>query len=101
MTSVSIPNSVTSIGISAFSNSGLLSVTIPNSVTLIDFEAFANYNNLADVYCLAEKLRNDPYSGEGLYTFPDVFKDSYPQAMTLHVPAASISAYQAIEPQIL
>ena len=39
--SVTIPNSVTSIGESAFSASGLTSVTIPNSVTSIGKSAFS------------------------------------------------------------
>ena len=99
LASVTIPSSVTYIDNQAFSGSGLTSVTIPNSVTYIGEQAFANCVELTDVYCLAEKLRNDPYNNdEGLYTRSDAFMDSYPQAMTLHVPAASISAYQAIEP---
>ena len=40
LTSVTIPNSVTSIGDYAFSGSGLTSITIPNSVTSIDDNAF-------------------------------------------------------------
>ena len=70
-------------------------------MTKIGNEAFANCEELTDVYCLVEELRNDEWSDEGLYTHPDAFEGSYPKAMTLHVPAASISAYQAIEPQIL
>ena len=98
LTSVTIPNSVTSIGDEAFYGcSGLTSVTIPNSVTTIGEQAFANCDELTDVYCHAEKLRNN-WSGEGLYTYPDAFKDSYPQYMTLHVPAASIEAYRSMEP---
>ncbi|MDR0830018.1 MAG: leucine-rich repeat protein [Prevotellaceae bacterium] len=49
LTSVTIPNSVTSIGNSAFQGcTGLTSITIPNSVTSIQSYAFANtgwYNN--------------------------------------------------------
>jgi hypothetical protein len=48
MTSVTIGNSVTSIGRSAFSYSGLTSVTIPDSVTSIDGYAFS-YSQLTSV----------------------------------------------------
>ena len=100
LTSITIPNSVTSIGYRAFKNcNGLTSVTIPSSVKSIGGEAFANCDELTDVYCLAEKLSKDNSWGyEGLYTHPDAFKDSYPQAMTLHVPVASIEAYRSTEP---
>ena len=47
---VTIGNSVTSIGRSAFCNcSGLASVTIPNSVTSIGYEAFYNCSGLTSV----------------------------------------------------
>ena len=99
LTSVTIPNSVESIGSSAFSGcTSLTSITIPNSVTSIGEQAFANCDEMTDVYCQAEKLKNERWSGEGLYTYPDAFKDSYPQYMTLHVPAASIEAYRSTEP---
>ena len=90
LTSVTIPNSVTSIGESAFYNcSGLTSVTIPNSVTEIYSGAFANCPNLENVYCYAEKI---PYSSN------DIFKDSYIEYATLHVPSSAISYYQTTEP---
>ena len=48
ITSVSIPNSVTTIGSSAFSGcNALASVTIPSSVTSIGDNAFYNCNNLS------------------------------------------------------
>ena len=40
LTSITIPNSVTSIGVGAFSCTGLTSITIPNSVTSIGRNAF-------------------------------------------------------------
>ena len=50
LTSITIPNSVTSIGSSAFfSCSGLTSVTIPNSVTSIGNYAFATCSGLTSV----------------------------------------------------
>ena len=49
-TSISIPNSVTTIGESAFENCDFLaSVTIPNSVTTIEREAFAWCSSLTSV----------------------------------------------------
>ena len=42
LTSVTIPNSVTSIDMDAFQECSLTSITIPNSVTDIRFEAFRN-----------------------------------------------------------
>ena len=52
LTSVTIPNSVTSIGLDAFAYTSLTSVTIPNSVTGIAGEAFAYNTNLMAVYFL-------------------------------------------------
>ena len=50
LTSVTIPNSVTSIGNEAFYGcSGLTSVTIPNSVTSIGYCAFKNCRGLTEV----------------------------------------------------
>ena len=50
LTSVTIPNSVTSIGYSVFSGcTGLTSVTIPDSVTSIDDSAFCDCTGLTSV----------------------------------------------------
>ena len=49
LTSVTIPNSVTSIGGGAFLGCGLTSVTIPNSVTSIGEQAFKGCSDLTSV----------------------------------------------------
>ena len=49
MTSVIIPNSVTSIGFASFDNCGLISITIPNSVTSIGNSAFGRCSGLTNI----------------------------------------------------
>ena len=49
LTSIAIPNGITSIAHYAFSNSSITSVTIPNSVISISQFAFNNCNNLTSV----------------------------------------------------
>ena len=89
--SATIGNSVTSIGNYAFAYcSGLKSVTIGNSVTSIGNYAFGNCENLGDVYCLAT---NVPYTDEC-----NPFEGSYPEYMTLHVPAEAINSYKTTYP---
>ncbi|HFG0472332.1 TPA: leucine-rich repeat domain-containing protein [Flavobacterium psychrophilum] len=64
LTSVTIPNSVTSIGDEAFSGcTGLISVTIPNSVTSIGDEAFFNCSGLTSVTIpnSVTKIQNDAF----------------------------------------
>jgi hypothetical protein len=49
LTSITIPDGVTSIGSEAFSYTGLISVTIPSSVTSVAVYAFSSCSNLATV----------------------------------------------------
>ena len=67
----------------------MTSVTIPNSVTSIFDEVFAKCSNLENVYCYAEKIS---YIGD------DIFKDSYIEYATLHVPSSALSYYQTTSP---
>ncbi|MBQ6194209.1 MAG: leucine-rich repeat domain-containing protein [Prevotella sp.] len=91
MTSIIIPNSVTSIGADAFNNCrALKSVTIGNSVTSIGERAFCLCVVLTDVYCYAKSVptaTSDAFSSS-----------SYNTTATLHVPAASIELYRAAVP---
>ena len=96
LTSVTIGNSVTSIGYMAFYNCyGLTSLTIPNSVTSIGNQAFSGCENLTDVYCLAT---NVPETRNQWGDYYNPFEGSYPEYMTLHVPAEAINSYKTTEP---
>ena len=90
LTSVVIPDSVTSLGTWPFLGCyGLTSVTIGSSVTAIPDRAFESCNNLTEVYCYA---KNTPYAGR------DIFSSSALKNATLYVPEASVSAYQTTYP---
>ncbi len=73
LTSVTIPNSVTSIGGGAFSNcSGLTSVTIPNSVTSIGNRAFNGCSGLTSITIpnSVTSIGDEAFSGcKGLTSF--------------------------------
>ena len=85
LTSVTIPNSVTSIGYGAFSEcSGLTSVTIPNSVTSIGEYAFSLCSKLLSVNSEIESPFGISY---------DVFS-SETYSGTLNVPARTKAKYQ-------
>ena len=71
LTSVTIPNSVTSIEDYAFLNCGLASVTIPNSVTRIGVSAFSRCSGLTSVTIpnSVTSIGNSAFSGcSGLIT---------------------------------
>ena len=84
-----IPDGVTSIGSYAFAKCyRLLSIIIPEGVTSIGHNAFAWCSNLQNIYCYAEQV---PKTGDNVFEY-----SNYTNAI-LHVPAASVSAYQAAE----
>ncbi len=88
LTSVTIPESVTKIGESAFYEcSSLTSVTIPESVTKIGEWAFASCTSLASVYCKA----TTPPSGDR-YMFYKSASDR-----KIYVPRNSVDAYKSAE----
>ena len=86
LTSITLPNSVTSIGDKAFYNcSSLTSTIIPNSVTSIGGAAFFGCSGLTSVTCLIEEpFEIDRY----------VFSSSYNKA-TLYVPVGTVEKYKA------
>ena len=90
LTSVTIGNSVTSIGDYAFDGcTGLTSVTIPNSVTSIGYQTFISCTQLENVYCYAEEVPS---------TDASAFVGSYIEYSTLHVPGSSLSSYKTTAP---
>ncbi len=90
LTSVVIPNSVTTIGIGGYAFYGcdsLTSVTIPDSVTWIGYAAFAHCSNLISVYCKAiipPPIQNDVfdenYTDRKIYAYEecvDIYKAAW------------------------
>ena len=49
LTSITLPSSLTSVGVGAFSDSGITSLTIPSGVTKIEDRAFENCTNIKTV----------------------------------------------------
>ena len=87
LTSITIPNSVTRIGEYALIYcSGLTSITIPNSVTSIGSCAFYGCSGLTSVV----SLNNEPLKCDDLDIFYEVDKNS----CVLWVPKGSLAAYK-------
>ena len=90
LTSITIPEGVTSIRNYAFADcSSLTAVVLPKNLKNIYLQAFANCPKLHDVYCYAEEVP----SAES-----DAFDGSYPENVTLHVPANALNAYKSTAP---
>ncbi len=122
--SVVIPNGVTTIGYDAFADCyGLASVTIPVSVTSLAYYAFENCYHISSLSLYGEgewrggtisilrpvsvSIGSEVTSVKGMYVKPSVVycyavtppvcdANSFTDySATLHVPAASLAAYQA------
>ena len=90
LTSIEIPNSLEEVGNTAFQYcSNLKEVIIGNGIKKIKWLAFANCEELSHVYC---------YSLNVPQTDMTSFSNSYPEYITLHVPASSVEEYKNIEP---
>ncbi len=87
LTSIVMPNSITTIEHSAFSQTGLTSVTIPSSVTNIDMYAFLNYGTIKEVTINAT---TPPTLGASNFNLYEAGKTEN----VLYVPKGSLSVYQ-------
>ena len=88
LTSITIGNSVTTIGHDAFNNCiNLTSVTLPGSVTFIGESAFVGCPGLTTITCLAT-------------TPPTIYDNTFRSVLceaTLYVPVGTLNVYQSAE----
>ena len=89
LTSITLPRSLKNIELRAFYRTGFHEISIPKNVTFIGDYAFSMCDSLKDFYCYAKNVPETEYT---VFYFLNIGE------ITLHVPAASISAYQAVEP---
>ena len=89
LTNLTILSGVTSIGDSVFSGcSGLTSLTIPSSVTSIGYGAFAGCSGLTSIYVYTKKLPELGYY---------VFNGCDAKNCTVYVPKGTYDAYKSSE----
>ena len=113
LTSITIPEAVTSIGAYAFAScSGLTSITIPEAVTSIGEGAFYGCSGLNTVilpkmletleggaFAECDKIRNVVYTATNpVESFSSVFVDEVYHNATLYLPSGRIEAIRSVEP---
>ena len=115
LASITIPNSVTSIGGNAFAGcTGLTSIEIPNSVVSLGDEAFENCLNVETLYIgnsvesigwgafkNCEKIKEIKIGLEKPISCPVPFADVIYDSAILYVPIGTKSLYQEVDPWYL
>ena len=86
---VTIPESVTSIGNSAFGGCGMTSITIPKGVTFIGISGFYNCSFLTEITYLADEPIKVDY---------EIFSDETYETATLYMSEAGAAAGKGIDP---